>query len=125
MSNMLMLGLWGYILKVPPFLWKKQIAQGKKRFEKVHGSLTEDMRNIHHFVVKELPSTGKPLSPGIISEKLGLSPDRVQKTLDYLERSMTFLYRNADGDVNWAYPVTVDKTPHRLTFSTGESVYAA
>jgi hypothetical protein len=25
----------------------------------------------------------------------------------------------------WAYPVTVDKTPHRITFNTGEKLYAA
>ncbi|OGO41196.1 MAG: hypothetical protein A2Z04_05735 [Chloroflexi bacterium RBG_16_57_9] len=27
--------------------------------------------------------------------------------------------------VVWAYPVTVARTPHHLTFSTGEQVYAA
>ena len=30
MSNKLMLGLWRYIIKVPPSLWQKQIAKGKK-----------------------------------------------------------------------------------------------
>jgi len=38
---------------------------------------------------------------------------------------MTFLFRNKEGEVVWAYPVTVDKTPHHLTFSTGEQLYAA
>ena len=29
------------------------------------------------------------------------------------------------GAVTWAYPVTVDQTPHHLTFNTGEKIYAA
>jgi len=125
MSNKLMLGLWRYIIKVPPFLWQKQVAKGKRRLEKVHGSLTEEYRVIHHFVVRELPYAGKPLSPELISDKLGISPDRVTVALDYLEKRMTFLYRNNNGEVVWAYPVTVDKTPHRITFNTDEQLYAA
>ena len=120
-----MLGLRRYIINVPPFLWQKQIAQGKKKFEKVHGALSEKKRLIHHFVVRELPSNGKPLSPELISEKLGFPADHVKNALDYLEKHMTFLYRNEEGDVVWAYPITVDKTPHRITFDTGEKLYAA
>lgn len=125
MKNKLMLGLWRYIIKVPPFLWQKQIAQAKRKFEKEHGSLSEEKRQLHHFVVRELPRNGKPLSPELISDKLGFSVDRVNNDLEYLEKRMTFLYRNKDGDVAWAYPVTVDKTPHKITFDTGEKLYAA
>ena len=125
MSNKLMLGLWRYIIKVPPFLWQKQIANGKRKFEKEYGLLSEEYRLIHHFAVRELPRKGKPLSPELISNMLGFSVDFVKTTLDYLEKRMTFLYRNRDGDVVWAYPVTVDKTPHKITFNTGENLYAA
>lgn len=125
MKNKLMLGLWRYIINIPPFLWQKQIAKGKKRFEKVYGSLSDEYRMIHHFVVRELPYIGKPLSPELIANRLGLSADRVKDALDHLENRMTFLYRNKNGEVVWAYPVTVDKTPHRITFSTGEQLYAA
>ena len=125
MKNKLMLGLWRYIINIPPFLWQKQIAKGKKRFEKVYGSLSDEYRMIHHFVVRELPYIGKPLSPKLIANRLGLSDNRVKDALDHLEKRMTFLYRNKNGEVVWAYPVTVDKTPHRITFSTGEQLYAA
>jgi hypothetical protein len=120
-----MLGLWRYIINVPPSLWQKQIAKGKRKFEKEHGSLSGEYRLIHHFVVRELPRNGMPLSPEFISGELGLSADRVNNALDYLEKRMTFLYRNRKGEVVWAYPVTVDKTPHRITFNTGEKLYAA
>lgn len=125
MRNRLMLGLWRYIINVPPFLWEKQIASGKRKLEQEHGSLSEECRKIHHYVVRELPINGMPLSPNSIADSLGLSVDRVVAALDHLEKRMTFLYRNQDGDVLWAYPVTVDKTPHRITFDTGENLYAA
>jgi hypothetical protein len=38
---------------------------------------------------------------------------------------MTFLFRNDGGSVTWAYPVTVEQTPHHMSFSTGERAYAA
>jgi len=56
---------------------------------------------------------------------MGLPVSRVIAALDHLEKRMTFLFRNASGDVLWAYPVTVHKTPHRITFSTGEKLFAA
>jgi hypothetical protein len=45
--------------------------------------------------------------------------------LQDLERRLTFLWRNSDGQVIWAYPVTVETTPHAVTFHTGEQLYAA
>ncbi len=125
MKNRLMFGLWRFIIDVPPILWEKQIAKGKRKFEKEHGSLSEECRLIHHFVVRELPINGKPLSPETISDRLGISIDNVAAALDHLEERLTFLYRNNNGDVLWAYPVTVDQTPHQITFSTGEKLFAA
>ncbi len=45
--------------------------------------------------------------------------------LDELERNKTYLFRDAQGAVLWAYPVTAEPTPHPVTFSTGERIYAA
>jgi len=125
MQNKLMMGLWRFIINVPPFLWKKQIEKGKRAFERACGRLSEEQRAVHHFAVKELPRAQQPLSPDVISEKTGIPVDRVTAALDRLDRGMKILYRNAKGEVTWAYPVTVDETPHRLTFSTGEKLYAA
>ena len=77
------------------------------------------------FVVLELPRAGKALSPQVIALKLELPLEQVQTILDELERHKTFLFRNPQGEVAWAYPVTVDVTPHHITFSSGEQVYAA
>jgi hypothetical protein len=80
---------------------------------------------VRNLVVREMPDMGEALTPHWISARLGLSRERVVEILDELERNMTFLFRNPQGAVTWAYPVTVDKTPHRVTFSTGQQIYAA
>lgn len=125
MANHLMLGLWRCIIHVPPFLWKKQIAKGRKKIQTVYAGLSSETRQIHHFCVRELPVQGVPLSSDFISESLGLAPDLVDASLDELEQKMTFLFRNPQKQVTWAYPVTVDRTPHRIFFDSGEQLYAA
>jgi hypothetical protein len=76
-------------------------------------------------VVVELTKRGQPIEPELISEMLKLGLDQVDTILDELEQKLFFLVRNAQGAVSWAYPVTVETTPHRLTFKSGEQLYAA
>ncbi len=49
----------------------------------------------------------------------------VVQLLDDLEKHLFFLVRNAAGNVSWAFPVSSDRTPHRLRLSTGERIFAA
>ncbi len=125
MNNKLMMGLWKYMINVPPFLWEKQIAKGKKKYADHLTFMSEDHRLVHHFVVRELPLAGKPLSNEFIANALNIPIQRTISILDDLESHMTFIFRNAAGSVIWAYPVTVEKTPHRVTFQTVEQIYAA
>ena len=127
MKDRIMLGLWKYLLSVPPFLidMRKQVEREKSRYEAAMGFMSQEHRLVHHFVVRELPRAGKPLSPEFITEKTGLPRERIAVILNDLEEHMTFLFRNKQGDVAWAYPVTADTTPHYLAFSTGERIYAA
>jgi hypothetical protein len=80
---------------------------------------------VRDLAVTELIRQGEPLSPELIAGELGLPLALVKRILDELEERMTFLFRNECGEVAWAYPVTADRTPHRVTFSTGEQIYAA
>jgi hypothetical protein len=125
MNKMLMTGFWRYMLKIPPFLWEKQIEKEKRQIASELGFMTEEHRLVHHFVVRELPYLGKPMSGGFIADNLGMTPDRVNGILGDLEKNMTFLFRNGEGEVVWAYPVTVETTPHQVTFNTGEKLFAA
>ena len=87
------------------------------------------MTPTHHlvrdFVVTEIPRRGESLSPDHIATELSLSKDDLYVIVDELEENMIFLYRTDGENVTWAYPVTAEPTPHHMTFSTGEFVYAA
>lgn len=125
MQNKLMLGLWRYMIGVPPFLWQRQIEKGKRDFADHLAFMTPAHRAVHYFTVRELVYAGRPLSPEYIADALALPVDRVGEILNDLETHMTFLFRNPQGQVHWAYPVTTDTTPHHLTFHAGEELYAA
>jgi len=126
MNKSLLVGLWKYLLPVPRILWQGQVAQSTRQASE-HGLdfMSEDHHRVRDFVVVELPRTARPLSASLIAERLSLPVDKVMGILDDLEKHMTFLYRNPQGEVTWAYPVTVDHTPHRVTFGSGEQIYAA
>jgi hypothetical protein len=125
MNNRLMIGLWRLMIKLPPSLWEKRMAGAKEKFKKEFSFMTGDHRAVHHYVVRQLPYGKDPLSPSAIAAALGMTRERVDALLDDLEKHMTFLYRNGNRDVVWAYPVTLEKTPHRLAFHTGEEIFAA
>ncbi len=87
--------------------------------------MSEDHHRVRNFVVAELPRAGIALPPAVIASRLDLPLEQVAHILDDLEKHLVFLFRNPQGEVAWAYPVTVDPTPHRVTFSSGEKIYAA
>ncbi|RPI31792.1 MAG: hypothetical protein EHM70_10645 [Chloroflexota bacterium] len=125
MKKTLYVGLGRYLLPVPGPLWQDQVRKRAASTRQSLGFMTDDHRRVHHFVVRELPRLGKPVPPACISEQLGLPLERIIELLEELEKRMTFLFRNEQGDVAWAYPVTADPTPHQLTFDSGEKIYAA
>ena len=120
MDESLLLGLGRHTVSIPRWIWQRQV-QGEAQL----GFMTEAHRRIRNFVVTEIPRSGGPLSPESIAQALQLPLDSVVGMLDDLERHMTFLYRNEQGAVEWAYPVTTAQTPHHVAFSSGEQVHAA
>jgi len=124
MDNIL-LGLSRFMIPIPRFIWKRQLPAKERHLTAGTGFMSEQHHAVRNHVVKELPRVGKPLSPESVAQSANLPVDRVVAILDDLEKHMTFLFRNDQGAVTWAYPVTVDKTPHHVALSTGEKVYAA
>ncbi len=125
MNQSVLLGLGHHMLPIPRMVWQDQVGRGARHGRASLGFMTEDHHRVRDLVVRELPRIAAPLSPELIAGMLSLPMDRLQVILDELERHMTFLFRNREGAVAWAYPVTADPTPHRVTFSTGERIYAA
>jgi hypothetical protein len=90
------------------------------------GFMTPRHHAIRNFVVLQLPRNhGRPISPAQIAAALSVEPGLVIQLLDDLERHLFFLVRDGGGNVSWAFPVSSDRTPHRLRFSTGERIFAA
>jgi hypothetical protein len=104
---------------------KRHVEDGAKKTAERLAFMTEDHHRVRDFVVLEIPRASAPLSPDFIAGALELPLDTVANILDDLESNMTFLFRNPEGDVAWAYPVTAEPTPHHVTFSTGERTFAA
>jgi hypothetical protein len=88
--------------------------------------MTPQHHAVRNFVVRELPRNRcRPLTPAQIAHSLQLDRSTVARLLDELEPRLFFLVRDARGNVSWAFPVTSDRTPHRLRFSTGERISGA
>jgi hypothetical protein len=119
-DDSLLLGVWRYLVPIPRLVWQSQV-----RGDADLGFMSEEHHLVRDFVVLEIPRIGEPLTPEFIAQELDLSHLQMVSILDDLEAHMTFLFRNEQGAVTWAYPVTVDETPHRVTFSSGEQINAA
>ncbi len=120
MADSLLLGVSRFLLPIPRFIWQRQVSGGANL-----DFMSADHHRVRDFVVTEMPKVGKPLSPAFIAQALDLPPDRLGVILDDLEKHMTFLFRNPQGEVEWAYPVTAACTPHHVAFSSGERIDAA
>ena len=125
MDKSLLLGLWRFLLRIPAPIWQQEVARSGRAAQKSLAFMTPDHHRVRDFVVRELPRIAKPIPPETIAQDLNMGLEQVVSILDELEKKLTFLYRDEAGAVIWAYPVTVAQTPHRITFSTGEQIYAA
>jgi hypothetical protein len=125
LSETILFGQGRHITEIPRQAWEERLAQVPQHSETRLGFMTAEHHLVRNFVVKELPRISQPIEPAFISQRLELPLARVNILLDELERNLFFLFRNSQGAVSWAYPVTVEKTPHELVFSTGERLYGA
>jgi len=125
MNKSLLLGLWRILLRIPRPIWQQEVTRSARAAEKSLAFMTVDHHKVRDFVVREMPRIAKPIPPELIAQSLNMEPGQVISILDELEKNLTFLYRDEEGAVIWAYPVTVEQTPHRITFSSGEQIYAA
>jgi len=113
------------IVEVPRSIWERQLARAPETCEARLAFMSGEHHRVRYHVVEQLARRGEPLSPSRIAEDLDLPPARIGAILDELESNLFFLVRDGDGNVSWAFPVTVDPTPHRLVFSTGERLFGA
>ncbi len=126
MIDRILMGRREKIYEMPAENWREHLSVGRQHMQARLGFMTDDHHRVRNFAVRELPrNQGKALSAKEISRRLDLPLARVVAILEELQKNLFFLVLNEVGEVSWAFPVTSDWTPHRLSFSSGESVFAA
>ncbi len=125
MKETILLGRGREIVESPQAAWKQELAQVPDHSHSRLSFMTPVHHQVRYFVVKELAIRQEPIEAAVIAEQLDIPLEQVQSILDELEQQLFFLVRNERGAVSWAYPVTVEPTPHRLRFATGERLYGA
>jgi hypothetical protein len=125
-KDCVMIGRGEMIHEVSAGDWRRHLAGARQHTAARLRFMTGDHHLVRDFVVSELPrNQGKPLRPEEISRRINLPLSRVTTVLEELEKNLFFLVRNDAGEVSWAFPVTSERTLHRLSFSTGERIFAA
>ena len=125
MGGTLLIGDGREIRRVPDDAFLQAIARIPARMASRLAFMTPDHHKVRNFVVRQMPQKRKPLSPRVIANATGLSLRNVSTLLSDLEKRLFFVVRDPNGNVDWAFPVTTTATPHKLQFSTGESIFGA
>lgn len=105
--------------------WREALDRVGERMRARLAFMTAAHRTVREAAVVHLPSAGKPLDARDLAPLTGLDPVVVDRLLDDLHQRLFFLVRNAQRQVAWAFPVTIDRTPHHLTFDSGERLWGA
>ena len=124
MFERVLLGVGRRMVPVPEWLFRPMLQRDANKLAR-RPDLRPDERRVQHFAVREIPRRREAIAPEVFAEELGLSLDDVSRILDELERRMTFLCRRGGKDVNWAYPVTAEETPHQVRIDGGAAFSAA
>ena len=124
MFEKILLGVGQRMVPLPEWLFRPMVNRDAKKLAK-RPALEPDQRRVQHFAVREIPRRREAIAPGVFARELDLTLEEVQQILDELERRMTFLCRRGGDEVNWAYPVTADETPHQVRIDGGTAFSAA
>jgi len=124
MENTVLLGVGKKFFPVPFWLCKAGFQIAGKMMRTIFPRLfSKDHYKVRNFLLTELIRLQKPISPAHIAEKLNMPLDQVRTILDDIAKRQVWIVRNAQGDVTWTYPVTVEETKFKITYSTGEQVW--
>ena len=119
------MGIGKFMVPIPLAISNRGLQKGVSGAEIKAQCLSEEERRVHHFVVRKMASVEEPIKAELVADETGLPVDEVEKVIDKLESLKTFLYRSDGRGIDWAYPLSLDDTGHRMTVTTGESFNAA
>jgi hypothetical protein len=113
------------LVRKPIAEWQAAVRRAAGAMRQRLSFMTAEHYAVRNFVVIGLQRLQRPLPVAEIAARVKLPVSRAQEIVEELERRLFFLVRNPVGDVAWAFPVTVDRTPHEMECDTGERVFGA
>jgi hypothetical protein len=119
------MGVGRFMIPIPQMISNRGLEKGAAGAKAKAELLSEEERKVHYFVVKKMAIAKEPITAELVGEELDMPLERVEKTIDKLESLKTFFYRSDGKGINWAYPLSLENTGHRMTVSTGEEFSAA
>jgi len=125
MAEHILVGRGDRFIEIPRRAWESHFDNAREHSSQRLAFMSDAHHRVRYYVVRQLPLLGQAIPPAMIAAALSLSTPEVIAILDDLEEHLTFLFRNTAGEVAWAYPVTVEQTPHQIRFSSGERLYGA
>ena len=124
-EHRLFMGFGGFKIPIPPMLSGMGAEKTVKETMENAALLSAEERKVHHFIVRKMATAKEPIAAEWIANDLGMCNNRVREIISKLEDLKTFLYRSDGESINWAYPLSLEKTGFRMTASSGEQFWAA
>lgn len=119
------IGIGRFMVPVPKFVSSKGLEKAVSGARAKAAAITDEERKVHHFIVSKMAVAKEPITSGLVAGELGLPQEIVEETIDKLEDMKTFVFRSDGKGIDWAYPLSLNNTGHKLTVSTGEEFYSA
>ena len=112
--------------RVDETAWRDAVAAHVTHMPQRLAFMTPSHHRVRNAAVLGLPRNGgRPLSMAQLAAAAGVPEADTRAIAAELERNLFFVVRGGADDISWAFPVTSDPTPHRLTFASGESIFGA
>jgi hypothetical protein len=121
----MLMGIGSFMIPIPGKVAAMGLEKGLEGIKARAALLSTEEQQIHHFIVRKMAVVTEPITAQLVSEELGMDLEMVVNTIDKLEDMKTFVYRSDGPGIDWAYPLSLDNTGHRMTASTGERFFAA
>ncbi len=121
-----LIGRGNTIARIDEAAWKDAVTAHVVHMPQRLAFMTPAHHRVRNAAVLGLTrSGGRPLSMAQLAAAAGVDEADTRAIAAELERNLFFVVREGEDHVSWAFPVTVDRTPHRLTLDSGESVFGA
>jgi hypothetical protein len=112
--------------RVDETAWRNAVAAHVTHMPRRLAFMTPAHHRVRNAAVLGLPRNGgRPLSMAQLSAAAGVPEAATREIAAELERNLFFVVRGGEDHISWAFPVTCDRTPHRLMFDSGEAIFGA